>query len=279
VQTDILLDVNGGTIFARRWQPAAVYSPVPLVLLHDSLGCVDLWRDFPATLAHRLGRAVVAYDRLGFGRSSPREELPSADFIREEAEEVFPAVLGRLGIAEFAAFGHSVGGAMALVAASRAGDRCKAVVSESAQAFVEDRTVAGVRAARAQFERPEQFERLRRWHGEKARWVLDAWTEVWLSPGFASWTLGPDLPRVRCPVLLIHGDQDEYGSVQFPAFIRDRVGGPAEMHVLGGCGHVPHRERPDEVIELVARFPPLAPPSQDDTRPGDQPPWARSQRQ
>jgi pimeloyl-ACP methyl ester carboxylesterase len=128
----------------------------------------------------------------------------------------------------------------------------------SAQAFVEDRTVTGVRRARDYFQQPEQFERLRRWHGEKARWVLDAWTEVWLSPGFATWTLEVDLPRVRCPVLVIHGDADEYGSVRFPEFIRDRVVGPAEVHILSGCGHVPHHERPDVVTELVARFTPLS---------------------
>jgi pimeloyl-ACP methyl ester carboxylesterase len=257
MHTDILLDVKGGTVFAKRWRPAVTASTVPLVLLHDSLGCVGLWRDFPETLARRLGRPVVAYDRLGFGRSSPREELPSSDFIREEAEVSLPAVLDGLGIADFALFGHSVGGAMALVAASRMGDRCRAVVSESAQAFVEDRTIAGVRAARERFQDPEQFDRLEKWHGPKARWVLDAWTEVWLSPEMASWSLVPDLPLVRCPVLVIHGDEDEYGSVRFPETIRDHVGGPAWMHVLGGCGHVPHRERPDEVAGLVARISPF----------------------
>ncbi|MGZ3472127.1 MAG: alpha/beta fold hydrolase, partial [Isosphaeraceae bacterium] len=82
MHTDILLNVKGGTVFARRWQPAVTSSTAPLVLLHDSLGCMDLWRDFPATLARQLGRPVVAYDRLGFGRSSPREQLPAADFIR-----------------------------------------------------------------------------------------------------------------------------------------------------------------------------------------------------
>jgi pimeloyl-ACP methyl ester carboxylesterase len=156
VHTDTYLNVKGDTIFVRRWHPAVASSSVPLVLLHDSLGCVDLWRDFPATLVRQLGRPVVAYDRIGFGRSSERKELPAAGFIREEAEKFFPTVRAGLGIADFAVFGHCVGGAMALLAAARDGDRCKAVVCESAQAFVEDRTVAGnpggpgsVREARA----------------------------------------------------------------------------------------------------------------------------------
>jgi pimeloyl-ACP methyl ester carboxylesterase len=251
---DTQLAITGGTIFARRWEPDARAGDVPLVLLHDSLGSVELWREFPALLAEQLGRPVVAYDRLGFGRSSPRQELPSANFIREEAEEILPALLAELGIAEFALFGHSVGGSMALLAAAHAGNRCRAVITEAAQAFVEDRTIAGIEAARENFRSLEQFDRLKKWHGEKARWVLDAWTHHWLSAEFATWTLEPDLPRVKCPVLALHGDQDEYGSVRFPEFICRHVSGPADMRILVGCGHVPHRERPDEVAEITARF-------------------------
>ncbi len=252
------MNVPGGTIFVRRWNPATASPTDPLILLHDSLGCVELWRDFPAALARQLGRPVVSYDRLGFGRSSERKGTPTTDFIREEAEQVFPAVRGELGISGFALFGHSVGGAMSLVIASRAADSCRAVFSESAQAFVEDRTVAGVKSAKAHFQKPEQFDRLKKWHGAKARWVLDAWTEVWLSPEFATWSLEPDLPLVKCPILVIHGDQDEYGSVRFPEFICRHAGGPAELHILKGCGHVPHRERPDDVTNLVERFSPLS---------------------
>jgi pimeloyl-ACP methyl ester carboxylesterase len=251
---DLVVEVPGGEVFARRWNPAAAASDVPLVLLHDSLGCVGLWRDLPEALARRLDRPVIAYDRLGYGRSSPLGAMPPADFIREEAEEHFPAVRSKLGIREFALFGHSVGGAMALLIASRFADSCVAVVSESAQAFVEERTLSGIRAAREQFRQPGQLDRIRRWHGAKAEWVLGAWTGVWLSPQFAAWSLEPDLPRVRCPVLAIHGDRDEYGSARFPELIGRRVGGPSEMHILEGCGHVPHRERPDVVVELVAGF-------------------------
>jgi pimeloyl-ACP methyl ester carboxylesterase len=184
--------------------------------------------------------------------------LPGADFIREEAEVFFPSVRAELGITDFAVLGHSVGGAMALMAASRASDSCKAVVSESAQAFVEDRTLTGIRGAKELFQEPEQFARLTKRHGTKARWVLEAWTEVWLSSDFASWTLEPELPLVRSPVLIIHGDEDEYGSVQFPELIRDRVGDPVEVHILSGCGHVPHREREEVVTGLIAQFRPLS---------------------
>ena len=251
---DGYVEVPGGRVFVRVWAPRAGGSDVPLVLLHDSLGSVDLWRDFPEVLATRLARPVIAYDRLGFGKSSVRRELPSVHFIREEAEIFFPAVRRALGVAGYALLGHSVGGAIALMIAASPVEPCRAVVSESAQAFVEDRTLAGIRQERERFERPEQFTRLMRWHGERAEWVLRAWTDVWLSPAFAAWSLEPDLPHVRCPVLAIHGDQDEYGSVEFPRLICRRTGGPSEAVILAGCGHVPHRERPDDVLDRVALF-------------------------
>jgi pimeloyl-ACP methyl ester carboxylesterase len=246
--------VPGGQVFVRAWTPPAGTGAEPVVLLHDSLGCVDLWRDFPERLAGRLARPVIAYDRLGFGRSSARQELPSADFIREEAEVYFPAVRHALGVAGYALFGHSVGGAMALTIAASPREPCRAVVSESAQAFVEDRTLAGIRQAADQFERPEQLAKLARWHGDKAVWVLRAWTDVWLSPAFAAWSLEPALPQVRCPVLAIHGDHDEYGSVAFPRLIASLTAGPSEVAILDGCGHVPHRERAQEVLDRVAQF-------------------------
>jgi pimeloyl-ACP methyl ester carboxylesterase len=251
---DRFVAVPGGRVFVRTWTPRAGSGDSPVVLLHDSLGCVELWRDFPEMLACRLARQVIAYDRLGFGRSGARRELPSVNFIREEAQVFFPAVRNALGHTGYALFGHSVGGAMALVIAASPQEPCRAVVSESAQAFVEGRTLAGIRQAAARFELPEQLAKLARWHGDKAPWVLRAWADVWLSPAFAAWSLEPDLPHVRCPVLAIHGDQDEYGSVEFPRLIGSRTGGPSEVAILEGCGHVPHRERPEDVLDRVALF-------------------------
>ena len=228
-------------------------SECAIVLLHDSLGSVEQWRDFPSLLAAETNRSVFAYDRLGFGKSSPRVELPSPDFVFEEADTIFPALMQALRIDSFVPFGHSVGGGMALAVAATWGKRCQAVVSESAQAFVEPLTLAGIRAARSHFASPEQLAKIERWHGEKAQWVLDAWVKVWLSPEFASWNLDSCLERIMCPVLVIHGEQDEYGSLAFPHRIVAGVRGPAEQAILSG-GHVPHREQKSEVLHLVGRF-------------------------
>jgi len=127
-------------------------------------------------------------------------------------------------------------------------------VTESAQTFVEDRTRAGLEAARAEFTRPGQLERLARYHGAKASWVLDAWIETWLSPEFADWRLDDDLGAVRCPALALHGDQDEYGSPEHPGRIARLTQDSSKAVILEGCGHVPHREQPARVLAEVAAF-------------------------
>lgn len=250
---DCFVEVPGGSVFVRRWRGGSE-SRSPIVLLHDSLGCVELWRDFPSALATATGREIIAYDRLGFGNSTARAGRPSDDFIAEEAGVYFPAIRAALGVDRFALFGHSVGGAMAVMIAALQGEGCDAIVTEAAQAFVEERTLSGILAAKEQFRDPEQFEKLARWHGEKAQWVLEAWTEVWLSPQFRSWSLDRHLGNVTCPVLAIHGDLDEYGSVEFPRRIAQHVSGRSELVILENCGHVPHRERKEDVLRLTAAF-------------------------
>jgi len=261
--TDHRIGTEQGALFARRWVPqdASRDAPAPIVLFHDSLGCVALWRDFPEQLAASTRRSVVAYDRLGFGRSDAHPGLLSLTFIRDEAETLVPRLCDALGLGTIVPFGHSVGGGMAIATAARWPDRCAALVTESAQSFVEDRTRAGLEAARVEFARPGQIERLARYHGAKARWVLDAWIETWLSPEFADWHLDDDLRRVRCPALAIHGDQDEYGSAEHPGRIARLTQGPAKAVILEGCGHVPHREQPARVLADVVEF--LASPSAD----------------
>lgn len=247
------IQVPGGKIYVKTWTPESVSKEPPLILFHDSLGCVDLWKDFPILLAEKLSRRIVAYDRLGFGKSDARVPLPSIKFIEEEATTYFPVIKKSLSIQSYILFGHSVGGGMAINIAARDTD-CQAVITVSAQAYVEGLTTKGIKDAKEMFEEAGQIERLENWHGPKARWVLQAWTDIWLSPEFSSWTLTSCIGNVRCPVLAIHGDQDEYGSPAFPRFISENTGGKAEMLLLKNCGHLPHKEKPQEVIMAVKKF-------------------------
>ena len=249
---ELRVDTGRGSLFAKRWSvsSAGAGGRSPIILFHDSLGCVELWRDFPEQLALAAGREVIAYDRLGFGQSDPCPGLLPPSFIRDEALMV-DELRRHLGIGKFIAFGHSVGGGMAAVTAGRYAEDCEALVTEAAQVFVEDRTVRGIVEARDNFARPGQMERLERYHGDKAPWVLSAWVDTWLSPAFADWSLVPDLKNVRCPVLAIHGENDEFGSTRHPHAIADNVAGPSIARVLAGCGHVPHREMMAVVLEDV----------------------------
>jgi len=256
--TDTFVDHPQGRLFVRSWHPALAAQgeagETPVLLLHDSLGCVELWREFPAALAQTLGRRVIAYDRLGFGRSDPRGGALAPDFIEEEARIVLPALQRELDFHRFIAFGHSVGGGMAVHCAALHPDACAALVTESAQAFVEERTRAGIREAKAAFADPAQFERLARYHGDKARWVLDAWTETWLGPAFATWSLEGVLPRVRCPLLALHGEHDEFGSVRHPEMLGRLAAGGARVEIIAGAYHVPHREQAARVVRHVRGF-------------------------
>lgn len=246
-----------GRLHAQCWQPAAASPPVsttPILLLHDSLGCVALWRDFPALLAAQTGHTVIAYDRLGFGQSDARNDSLALDFIASEAEVYFPLLQAHFGFERCIVMGHSVGGGMAVHCAARHPDSCAALITESAQAFVEDRTRSGITLAREQFRQPDAMQRLARYHGDKAKWVVDAWTETWLAPGFADWSLTTVLPQVRCPTLVIHGAEDEYGTKRHPQQIAAGVHARAELHLMPGIHHVPHREQDLAVARMIRHF-------------------------
>lgn len=253
---DLWVDADQGAPLRETLDPTSAHANdrAPVVLFHDSLGCVALWRDFPERLARSTGRQVVAYDRLGFGRSDPHPAPLDSGFVRDEARAGFRFLRKILGLGDFIAFGHSVGGGMAAACAAAYASHCLALITESAQAFVEDRTVQGIRHAEQAFAQPGELDRLKKDHGEKAAWVLSAWIDTWLAPDFVAWNLDDDLRRVQCPVLILHGDDDEYGSVRHPERIAALTVGRSVMRILPGAGHVPHREKSEAAIDIVARW-------------------------
>ncbi|MFJ4444932.1 alpha/beta fold hydrolase [Pseudomonas sp. NPDC089422] len=256
MQVDVFehwVDTPDGKLFAQDWRPLNAQG-VPIILLHDSLGCVALWRDFPQQLAAATRQRVIAYDRLGFGRSDAHPGRLRRGFVEAEAEQGFAALRRQLGIGDFIVFGHSVGGGMAVGCAVTHGKHCRGLIIESAQAFVEDLTLQGIREADQQFAAPGQLERLARYHGDKAEWVLRAWVDTWLDDAFADWNLDALLAQVHCPLLSLHGDQDEFGSPAHPRRFTKLAAGPSAMCLLPGCGHVPHRERAEVVLAEVQRF-------------------------
>jgi pimeloyl-ACP methyl ester carboxylesterase len=247
-----MLTTPHGKLFVRVWPQESDLAPI--ILFHDSIGSVELWRSFPASLAEATRRTVIAYDRLGFGKSDARVDRLPLDFVGAEARDTLPLLLDAFEIDDFIAMGHSVGGGMAIHAAADFPEDCVALITESAQGFIEERLLDGIRAAKAEFAKDGQVERLVKYHGDKARWVLDAWTETWLSPGFATWNLDAVLPLVTCPLLAIHGEDDEYGSPDHAERIASMVAGEASAVILPGHRHIPHREDEAAVVDLIAAF-------------------------
>lgn len=251
--TEQIIATSQGNIFVKTWQPTSSDQPkqIPILLFHDSLGCVQLWRDFPEQLCMATQRTVIAYDRLGFGKSDALTTPLSMDFIAQEAQ-LFAELLQLLAIPQVINFGHSVGGGMALSCAAQYPTLCSVVITEAAQSFVEEKTLASIRAAKQGFQQPEQLQRLAKYHGDKAQWVLDAWTETWLAPAFRSWNLDAELAVLQGNLLVIHGEHDEYATLEQPKRLAQYAN--AELQIIAGCGHVPHKEQPQHIIDLVQQF-------------------------
>lgn len=254
-----MVQLPQGEISVQRWSPIEPrLGAVPWVLFHDSLGCNASWRDFPQQLANATGQLVIGYDRVGFGLSSPRHGPLPLSFIQDEAELV-EQLLEQLGLTQFMAFGHSVGGAMAVEVAAHLPYDCVALVTEAAQCRVEAQTLDGIRRAQADFSPNAHpgsvaMQRLVKYHGERAAWVLSAWTETWLNPAFAHWTLDHALRRVSCPTLILQGDRDEYATPAQPKQMAAQLQGPVMLKLLPELQHVPHREDPALVLECIQQF-------------------------
>jgi pimeloyl-ACP methyl ester carboxylesterase len=249
--TPLTLDCDAVTIEAARWDPPAA-TGVPIVLLHEGLGCVDLWRDFPARLAHATGRTVYAYSRRGYGRSAPLAAPRRPDYLHDESRRGLASVLDALGLGRAVLFGHSDGASIALIHAAEAPARVAGVVALAPHVFVEELTLCGLRATRDAWQAGGLRPRLARWHAD-VDGAFHGWNDVWLSPEFRDWSIEALLPSIAAPVLAIQGADDEYGTLEQPW--RIRAGHPAtELLVLDGCGHAPHRERTEAVLAATVRF-------------------------
>jgi pimeloyl-ACP methyl ester carboxylesterase len=221
-----------------------------LVLLHEGLGSVGLWRTFPARLHEATGRRLIAFSRFGHGRSAPPPEPRTPAFFHAEALEVLPRLLGDLGLDRPILVGHSDGGSIALIHAAH--HPVSALALLAPHVFVEEVTVREIAQTRELYLNAGLRERMARHHDDPdaAFW---GWCDVWLDPEFRAWNLEAEAARVRAPTLLIQGADDPYGSLEQIDRIEARVQGPVERLVLPG-GHSPQLEHEAEVSEAVAQF-------------------------
>jgi pimeloyl-ACP methyl ester carboxylesterase len=235
--------------------PASKPNLPELLLLHEGVGSVSMWRDFPQEVAKATGCRTVAYSREGFGKSSPRKRAVTPRFMHEEAHEVIPELRRALGIANPVLIGHSTGASMALIHAGADRWNVAAVVAMAPLSFVEASNIASIRQARTMYETTKWREKLGRHHDDVDS-AFYAWNDIWLDPAFASWSIAEDLASIRCPILAILGSGDQYSTPTQVHLIRDLAVHAAsfEFLELGDCGHAPHKDRPAEVLAAISKL-------------------------
>lgn len=256
--TDLLF---GGRAVRIEWREIGRDAPpgTPwIVFLHEGLGSAAAWRDFPDRLCAALGWRGLVYSRPGYGRSTPRApgERWNADYLHRQARELLPALLAERGLdparEPLWLFGHSDGATIALLHAAAFPGVAAGAVVIAPHLWVEDVTLAGLRGARRDFLEGDLRTRLTRWHDDpdSAFW---GWNGVWLDERFHGWSIVDEVGAIRCPLLAVQGTEDEYGTLEQIRSVARRVPGTVLLE-LPGCGHVPHRERPRELIAAVTRF-------------------------
>ncbi len=232
------------------WIAAPVADRPTLVLLHEGLGSVAMWRGFPAALAERTGCGVFAYSRAGHGRSDPASLPREPDYLEREATDVLPDMLVAAGIERPVLLGHSDGGSIALVFAAHFPELVRGLILEAPHVFVEDLSVASIAAARANY--PSFRDRLGRYHDDVDA-TFRGWNDIWLDPRFRTWSIVDRLHRITVPVLTMQGADDEYGTLAQLDAIEAHVPG-AQRLVIAGSGHSPHRDAEQKVLDAAAAF-------------------------
>jgi pimeloyl-ACP methyl ester carboxylesterase len=249
-ETDDLV-VAGGKRLEARWVGPPRGAAPATIFLHEGLGSVSQWRDFPDLAAAATGSPTLVYSRAGHGRSDPAPPPWPLDFMTREASVLFE-VMDAAGLAEATLVGHSDGASIALLAAAAAPTRVRRLVLLAPHVFCEPVTRQGIAAAVAGYS--GLAPRLARHHGDQTDDTFRAWSGVWLDARFAAWNIEAALGAVRAPALVIQGDRDAYGTLAQVEAIAAGSGGPVRRLILPGCGHAPQRDRPDATLAALVTF-------------------------
>ena len=243
--------VDGKRLETLRIEPRDASAPT-IVMLHEGLGSIMLWKDFPSQLAARTGSGVLAYSRYGHGSSDRLAEKRPVEFMHHEGEVVLPELVEKLAIERPILVGHSDGGSIALIFAGTYPEQTRALILEAPHVFVEDLSIASITAAKTSYQTTDLRARLGCYHAhvDETFW---GWNDIWLDPQFRSWNIEEYLDSIRCPILCIQGEEDEYGTPAQVEAIRARVSG-TEIVMLPNCKHSPHREQQAATLEKMTEF-------------------------
>jgi len=236
----------------HRFVGDAASSLPTVVFLHEGLGSLAMWKDFPERLCAAHGLRGLVFSRYGYGRSSPRppDERWPVRFMHEQALEVLPPLFDALGVERPWLFGHSDGGSIALLHAAHR--PVTGLVVLAPHLFTEDMGIASIARAKVAYETTDLRSKLARYHADVDS-AFRGWNDIWLDPAFRAWNIEAELDTIRCPVLAVQGEDDEYGTLEQIRAIARRVPG-TELLVLADCGHSPHRDQPDRLIDVAGSF-------------------------
>ncbi len=237
----------------------ACFGPSPtetptIVLLHEGLGCVALWRDFPTALAEATGFGVLAYSRAGYGASDPARLPRPLDYMTREATEVLPEVLAAVGFRRGILLGHSDGATIAALYAGGVSDhRVRGLILMAPHFFTEPMGLAEIARAKAAYDSGDLRSRLAKYH-QNPNNAFRGWNDVWLDPDFRAWDVSDAIDHLRVPTLAIQGRDDPYGTLDQIDTLEARSYAPVDRMILDGCGHAPFKEAPDAILAEIAAF-------------------------
>ena len=250
---------HGAVVADGKRLEAAAYGPPPgsaptIVLLHEGLGCVALWRDFPQKLAAATGWGVFAYSRAGYGRSDPVELPRPLDYMSREARRSLPAVLDAIGFQRGILLGHSDGASIAAIyAGEHANARVEGLVLMAPHVFTEAPGLASIAEAKDAYATGDLRAKLARYHAHVDS-AFCGWNGAWLDPGFKAWNIEPSVERWRVPALLIQGADDQYGTIAQIRAIEARAPTPVTSLILDACRHSPQFDQPQATLEAIVKF-------------------------
>jgi pimeloyl-ACP methyl ester carboxylesterase len=250
---DLDSDLGPMRLEYRMIGPPPASAPT-IVMLHEGLGCVGLWGDFPDRVAATTGAGVFVYSRAGYGQSSPVALPRPLTFMHEEAREVLPRLLGTIGFRRGLLLGHSDGASIAAIYAGSIQDhRVRGLVLMAPHFFTEDMGIAEIARARDAYATTDLRRKLSRWHADVDN-AFKGWNDAWLDPAFRRWDITDALAYIRVPVLIVQGADDQYGTARQIEVAQEECYCPVEVALLPRTRHAPHREAPDATLAAVAGF-------------------------
>ena len=247
------LDVEGQSLEYACWGPSPDRAPT-IILLHEGLGCVALWRDFPEKLAAETGMGVLAYSRAGYGQSSGKPLPWPVSYMTDEAIEVLPQVLDAIGFQSGILMGHSDGATIASIYCGTVEDfRVRGLIVMAPHYFTEPMGLAAIQQARQAYDQGDLRGRLGKYHRDVDN-AFHGWNDSWLNPDFHSWNVADVIDYLRIPALAVQGVDDQYGTLAQIEELETRSYAPVDVEILHSCGHSPQNDQPERVLQVVAEF-------------------------